>query len=387
MLSNNYGEFGIYELNKNVFSNYSNLYMRNLGYDFVDNEEYDYYFEYGYYNEDTGKVVYPNMIKSGKITGELLNNMGINIPITNNKNYLNPSYRFYVKKGDEILAYSAPVFHLVDEPTITSIKVTNNGRELYNNNSIYSYYVANKMPLKLNISGIGFESTEKYGFYLAASRMYNSYLPNYDSFGNVGDIYYFTGEELNNGLASIDLNILDDYDASGYAILLEEKKYANGLTYLDNAMFTIKYINLNDYISDAGEYTLDDIGIIKNIKKGTSVNEFNNNISLTDYNTLRIVDNIGQYEVLDKIGTGMQGRIIDKYNNKIINIGLSVKGDITGDGNVSLTDLVKVKGHLIESEILTDVYMMAADVDNNEEVTITDLVRISRDVLGIEELG
>ena len=82
----------------------------------------------------------------------------------------------------------------------------------------------------------------------------------------------------------------------------------------------------------------------------------------------------------------MQGRLIDEYDRNFINIGIAVQGDTTGDGNISITDLVKVKKHLLETEELTDVYEAAADVDETAGVSITDLINMCKDVTGIKEL-
>ena len=131
-------------------------------------------------------------------------------------------------------------------------------------------------------------------------------------------------------------------------------------------------------------------------KDGRNVSEFvitrpnGESFSVIEYgaaiHTLKVFDKTGENEVTGQIGTGMQVRLIDEYDRNFINIGIAVKGDITGDGNISITDLVKVKGHLLETSILDDVYEAAGDVDAVNGITITDLVNMGKDVTGIEEL-
>ena len=62
---------------------------------------------------------------------------------------------------------------------------------------------------------------------------------------------------------------------------------------------------------------------------------------------------------------------------------LIVMGDINGDGKVTITDIAKIKLHIIKKEILTGTKFIAADLNNDKELTITDLARIKIIFLGI----
>lgn len=76
-------------------------------------------------------------------------------------------------------------------------------------------------------------------------------------------------------------------------------------------------------------------------------------------------------------------------NDAIIKTGIKVKagklefylivtGDITGNGEIGITDLAKLKSHYIglKDEILTGVNLKAADMNLDGKVTITDLAQI-----------
>ena len=62
-----------------------------------------------------------------------------------------------------------------------------------------------------------------------------------------------------------------------------------------------------------------------------------------------------------------------------------VCGDVNADGNANLTDLVKVKSHLIGKEILEKEKGIAADVDANGRVTSTDILNLKRLLVRIIE--
>ena len=46
----------------------------------------------------------------------------------NNKNYQHPAYRFYVKKGSEIVAFTAPVIYTTENATLGSVILTSQNK-------------------------------------------------------------------------------------------------------------------------------------------------------------------------------------------------------------------------------------------------------------------
>ncbi len=62
------------------------------------------------------------------------------------------------------------------------------------------------------------------------------------------------------------------------------------------------------------------------------------------------------------------------------------RGDVSGDGEINLTDLVKVGRHLAGKESLDGVYLQAGDVLRSGQVDLTSLVRIGRHLAGKETL-
>lgn len=85
-------------------------------------------------------------------------------------------------------------------------------------------------------------------------------------------------------------------------------------------------------------------------------------------------ENIGTEEYL---ATGM--RLVLNDNKSYT---LAVKGDLNGDGEVTLTDVAKIKLHLIGLRLLEGAYLQAANVDDDQQITITDLSRIRKAYFG-----
>ena len=63
---------------------------------------------------------------------------------------------------------------------------------------------------------------------------------------------------------------------------------------------------------------------------------------------------------------------------KIDNYTVVVFGDVTGDGNVNIADVVKIADHTIQYNVLNDVYILnAADVTNDGNINIADVVKVA----------
>lgn len=63
-----------------------------------------------------------------------------------------------------------------------------------------------------------------------------------------------------------------------------------------------------------------------------------------------------------------------------------LRGDIDLDGNINITDLVRLRKYLAGTETLTDEQKVNADVNKDNVINITDLVRIRKYLAGSEEL-
>ena len=98
--------------------------------------------------------------------------------------------------------------------------------------------------------------------------------------------------------------------------------------------------------------------------------EFKQNVEAN--REITIIDNNGnKLEDDDIIGTGMTIKVGEELEYTLI-----VRGDINGDGKITITDIARIKLHLIEKEILTGADFIAADLNNDEALTVTDLAQI-----------
>lgn len=101
---------------------------------------------------------------------------------------------------------------------------------------------------------------------------------------------------------------------------------------------------------------------------------------ITGINNVIVISKGEILENTDKVGTGMFIRVLDEYNNQMFEYESVVTGDITGDGEITESDLTFVKEHLAELNSLTGVYEKAANQNDDDIVSITDLVKLNKDI-------
>ncbi len=125
---------------------------------------------------------------------------------------------------------------------------------------------------------------------------------------------------------------------------------------------------------DSDEYkitTKENVNYVIGIFPNTKAKNVKDNLK-TNTN-IEIFDNNGNLITEEKIIA--TGNKIQVGNTAYIAI---VCGDINGDGELTLTDLVKVKSHLIGKDVLTGVSAIATDVDANGKLTSTDILKLKR---------
>ena len=59
-----------------------------------------------------------------------------------------------------------------------------------------------------------------------------------------------------------------------------------------------------------------------------------------------------------------------------------ILGDLTGDGQIRINDLIKLRNHLLETSVLEGARLLAADVSGDGTVKMNDLIKLRNHILG-----
>ena len=195
----------------------------------------------------------------------------------------------------------------------------------------------------------------------------------------------------NNGniIAQINSNI-DLYSIpSGWEISADRRNLTK--TYSENVTETVTIGNvydetktLNITINNIGEPDPEEIftsstyiienSIIKNIQPDISLTDFSQNITTNQEYTIKEGDNT--ITGADKIKTG-QVLIVGGQTYSLV-----VTGDVNGDGQANIADILAMNRHRLNKAQLTNVYLQAGDANNDGKVDIKDILQINKTRLG-----
>lgn len=137
-------------------------------------------------------------------------------------------------------------------------------------------------------------------------------------------------------------------------------------------------VNIKQISSD--KYNITEENIITGVDANTTVSDLKSNITGSENAVIK--DKNGNIiSSNNKIGTGATVEIPGEEPFTVI-----VKGDINGDGQITVTDLSKIKLHIVELEILQEPYKTAADTNGDGKLTITDVSKMKQVIVGNESL-
>lgn len=119
-------------------------------------------------------------------------------------------------------------------------------------------------------------------------------------------------------------------------------------------------------------------GYIRKIRIGTTVEALLSGIGEQAYT--RVFETLQEVSGKQTIGTGMQLKLMDGTTVKDT-LTAVVTGDISGDGKITITDLLSLKAALLKKKSLTGAFAQAADTNGDGKITITDFLQIKANLL------
>ena len=121
----------------------------------------------------------------------------------------------------------------------------------------------------------------------------------------------------------------------------------------------------------------------KSISAGTNASTLTSTINKLDPGASVIMKDANDNTISSTVdlATG-QSITITTSSKETSTFKIVVTGDVSGDGIITILDLLKVQKHLLKSSTLSDSYLYSADTNSDNEVTILDLLRVQKHILG-----
>ena len=57
-------------------------------------------------------------------------------------------------------------------------------------------------------------------------------------------------------------------------------------------------------------------------------------------------------------------------------------GDVNGDGNLRMSDMIKVRNHILGTGTLEGINLTAADCNHDGDIRMSDMIKIRNEILG-----
>lgn len=180
-----------------------------------------------------------------------------------------------------------------------------------------------------------------------------------------GDVLIINDNELtypqnnsDNGISSLN-NTPNDYNSNN-------SNNNNGQSNTN----TSKEISINSYKVDTNK------NIIWGIESGTTIAQLKSNITYSGYE-LEFYNKDNKLKTSGKVGTNFT-MIVKESGTEQCRYTLSVKGDLSCEGNVNSNDVKQMSKFLMNGTTFTDEQYTAGDINSNGVIDGTDLLKIAR---------
>ena len=120
--------------------------------------------------------------------------------------------------------------------------------------------------------------------------------------------------------------------------------------------------------------------MIYNLSAGTKVKDIKNNIYTNG--EVKLYKETTELTETDKVGTGT--KVIITLSNEVVEYEISIRGDTTGDGEVSISDVSKLYKYVKGKQEMTEVYKESARILNNDNITISNVSKLYKYIKGKE---
>ena len=121
-------------------------------------------------------------------------------------------------------------------------------------------------------------------------------------------------------------------------------------------------------------------GYIVGLTQTSKVTDFKTSIQNASHTAKVVITSNGKEKTTGELRTGDIVSITSGEETKQYEIVLY--GDPSGDGSITILDLLMVQKNILKTSTLTGAYKAAADVNKDGNVTVLDLLMVQRHILG-----
>ena len=147
---------------------------------------------------------------------------------------------------------------------------------------------------------------------------------------------------------------------------------------IDEYEVTNEYLELDESLNIDNE-----VNIIEKLPRNLKLKDF---ISLINTSgSIEVRNNNALLSDDSVIGTGSKLKIT--LSNRVVEYTLSVRGDVTGNGQAKMADVMKIATHIIEGNVISgDAFERAADITGDGKIKMNDVMKLATFIIDGGEL-
>ena len=131
------------------------------------------------------------------------------------------------------------------------------------------------------------------------------------------------------------------------------------------------------------KYTIISGSRITGVAFGTKTEEFVANMGLAEGMTASLLKADGSAKESGSVMmNGEMINVADAEGKVIFQGTVLLFGDVNGDGNLRMSDMIKVRNHILETQQLTGIGLAAADCNHDGNIRMSDMIKIRNEILG-----
>lgn len=149
-------------------------------------------------------------------------------------------------------------------------------------------------------------------------------------------------------------------------------------THVDKIITSNNYKSSSDYVNFSNLKVDNNKKIIDKVNYRTIASDIINSISTNGTITMYYGNGTQITNNTVNVGTGYKVKI--KFSSSSQEYSISVKGDTNGDGNLSISDILNIKGIVVNSWVVSNIFRSASDYNEDNKINVVDMVGIANDI-------
>lgn len=381
---------GYYSLSRDYLSNGNSLTLYYDGFGFDDDVTYNY---------SLMETISNQLVASGEISGADLNSGVLNAHIDDFGNAEKLKYIMTLSHHGET------IFTRMDSIGVSSTHdIVLNASYGFNEPTIVNGYktVPYDNAIQIKASATGLDDSKTYRLEYSFSdyaKCHESHIENIYIKQCLGDdttmsdsvSILMTGAEIASG-KSIELptpssSTIERHFEISVVDLSANNETASPIRIVFNRVEVFKFVKATDIVSSFGNLTASKNMVLAKIAPTTTLSAVVNNLTLEGAYQVAAKDKNGNTIAEEgRIGTGTKVSIMDAAGQTVVEYIVKIKGDISGDGDISILDLVQAKRSLAGLNAIEGIFAEAGDITGTGTIGITDIVKICRHIAKLEEI-